>query len=43
MTMVVNKLGEFLDKVCLGQRDINRHVTAIPEFFVIAKKFGDSK
>lgn len=38
LTVLVNKLGEFLDSKTLGLRDINRHVTAIPEFFVIAKK-----
>lgn len=38
LTSLVNIMGEFLDKMTPGLHDINRHVTAIPEFFVIAKK-----
>ena len=38
LTVLVNKLGEFLDNMTPSLKDINRHVTAIPEFFIIAKK-----
>jgi len=38
LTVIVNKAGEFLDKKYASLSDLNRHVTAIPEFFVIAKK-----
>ncbi len=37
-TILINRLGEFLDKCSPGLHDLNRHVTAIPEFFLIAKK-----
>lgn len=38
LTLFVNRLGEFLDRKTPGLHDLNRHVTAIPEFFVIAEK-----
>jgi len=38
LTTLINRLGEFFDKKMPGLRDINRHVTAIPEFFVIARR-----
>ncbi len=38
LTTLINRLGEFLDRKSPGLADINRPVTAIPEFFVIAKK-----
>lgn len=38
LTAMINKSGEFLDKRFDRLRDVNRHVTAFPEFFVIAKK-----
>jgi SAM-dependent methyltransferase len=34
----LNWLGELLDRRMCGYADINRHVTAIPEFFVVARK-----
>jgi SAM-dependent methyltransferase len=38
LTMLVNGLGDFLDRKTPSLHDLNRHVTAIPEFFVIAEK-----
>jgi SAM-dependent methyltransferase len=38
LTIAVNRMGEFLDRKYSSLGDMNRHVTAIPEFFVIAKK-----
>ena len=38
LTILINKIGEVLDRQTPGLKDINRHVTAIPEFFIIAKK-----
>ncbi len=38
LTVLINRLGEFVDRKNAGLADITRHVTAIPEFFVIAKK-----
>lgn len=38
LTVVANKVGEFLDNRTQLLHDVDQHVTAIPEFFVIAKK-----
>ncbi len=38
LTVMINKVGECLDEWFAALRDVNRPVTAIPEFFVIAKK-----
>lgn len=38
LTILINRVGEFLDKKTPGLHDLKRHVTAIPEFFLIAKK-----
>ena len=38
LTKFINKVGEYLDSRFFCESDINRHVTALPEFFVIAKK-----
>ena len=38
LTTLANRLGEFFDTISPNLGDINTHVTAIPEFFVIAKK-----
>lgn len=38
ITIIVNRIGEYLDKRTPSLRDTNQHVTAIPEFFVIARK-----
>lgn len=38
LTATVNRLGEYIDRKNPALKDINRHVTAIPEFFVIVKK-----
>ncbi|MBN8654302.1 MAG: class I SAM-dependent methyltransferase [Anaerolineae bacterium] len=34
----INRFGQFIDSKTPQMSDINRHVTAIPEFFVIARK-----
>ena len=38
LTISINRVGEFLDRNTPGLHDVNRHVTAIPEFFIIAKR-----
>ena len=38
LVSLINRLGEWLDHKTPGLWDVNRHVTAIPEFFIIAKK-----
>jgi SAM-dependent methyltransferase len=38
LTVLVNRVGEYLDAKTPILRDVNQHVTAIPEFFVIARK-----
>lgn len=35
---IINRLGEILDKRTPRLADVNEHVTALPEFFVIARK-----
>jgi SAM-dependent methyltransferase len=38
LTRLVNRAGEYLDRKTPMLRDVERHVTAIPEFFVVARK-----
>jgi hypothetical protein len=38
MTRLMNRTGEYLDARTPVLRDVKQHVTAIPEFFVIARK-----
>jgi SAM-dependent methyltransferase len=38
MVSVANAVGRFLDNRTPSLKDLRRHVTAIPEFFVIARK-----
>lgn len=38
LIILVNRVGEFLDAKSPSLRDVNQHVTAIPEFFVVARK-----
>jgi 2-polyprenyl-3-methyl-5-hydroxy-6-metoxy-1,4-benzoquinol methylase len=38
LTILVNRAGEYLDARTPVLWDVNQHVTAIPEFFVIARK-----
>jgi SAM-dependent methyltransferase len=38
LTVLVNRAGEYLDRKTPILADVKQHVTAIPEFFVIARK-----
>jgi SAM-dependent methyltransferase len=38
LTILANKMGEFFDSITPNLGNIDTHVTAIPEFFLIAKK-----
>ncbi len=38
LTRLVNRAGEYLDRKTPVLRDVERHVTAIPEFFVVARR-----
>jgi SAM-dependent methyltransferase len=38
ITKLINKIGDYFDKKTPSLHDINRHVTAIPDFFCIVKK-----
>jgi SAM-dependent methyltransferase len=38
LTILVNRAGEYLDARTPMLRDLEQHITAIPEFFVIARK-----
>ena len=38
LTIAVNRIGEYLDAKTPILHDVNQHVTAIPEFFVIARR-----
>ena len=38
LTILANRLGEFFDSITPNLGNVDTHVTAIPEFFVIAKK-----
>jgi len=41
LVLFINRFGEFIDSRTPQMADIKRHVTAIPEFFVIAKKIDE--
>jgi len=38
LTRLVNRAGEYLDRKTPVLRDVERHVTAIPEFFIVARR-----
>ena len=38
LTMLVNRVGEYVDAKTPSLHDVTRHVTAIPEFFVVARR-----
>jgi len=38
LTILLNRAGEFLDEKSPILRDVNQRVTAIPEFFIVARR-----
>lgn len=38
LVKAVNRIGTFIDRKTPGQKDLERHATLIPEYFVIARK-----